>query len=111
MARDLQFPVSVKAPILCTLLTLACARAEAGRDDTTPPAPTRSGSVTETDRKAEVTPELAERAQRILDEHADAPVGTEIPFTLGGKRYIGRIEEHADAEKGEHKGVTVYHAP
>jgi hypothetical protein len=96
--------------LVIVILALACTRAEARRNED-PPAAKRAGTVTETDRKAEVTPELAERAQKILEAHADAPVGTEIPFTHGGKRYIARIEQHDNAEKGAHKGVTIYIAP
>jgi hypothetical protein len=101
----------VRTPVLSIVLVVACARAEAGRNDPDPSMSRRTGTVTETDRKAEVTPELAQRAQKLLEENADAPIGTEIPFTLGEKRYIGRIEQHVNAEKGEHKGVTIYVAP
>lgn len=65
-------------------------------------------------KKAEVTPELAEKAREILEAETDAPLGKTIPFTLNGKDYIARIEEHDNEEgdperpPGKHKGVTVY---
>ena len=97
--------------VLCTVFVIGCSRAEAGDSATNPSAAKNAGEVSETDRKAEVTPEIAEHAQKILEQHAGAPIGTEIPLTLGGKRYIARIEKHEDSEKGEHRGVTVYLAP
>jgi hypothetical protein len=65
-------------------------------------------------KKAEVTPELSEKARSILEEQPDAPLGTTVPFSLDGKDYIARFEEHENAEgdpdrpPGKHKGVTVY---
>ena len=110
-AHSLHDRYVVRFRVLCAVLVFACSRAEAGDNATNPSAAKNAGDVSETDRKAEVTPEIAERAKKILEQHAGAPIGTEIPFTLGGKRYIARIEKHEDAEKGEHKGVTVYLPP
>lgn len=98
------------------LLVLGCSRAEGShRGDVKPPVEQNvTQRVTETSEKAEVTPELAERAQRILEEHAEDPVGTEVPFSLNGRAYVARIEMHDNPEgspdrpQGEHKGVTVY---
>jgi hypothetical protein len=65
-------------------------------------------------KKAEVTPELAEKARSILEAQSDAPLGTTVPFRLNGKDYIARFEEHENTEgdpnrpPGKHKGVTVY---
>ena len=59
-------------------------------------------------RLAMVTPELTRKSAAVLEQHADAPLGTEIPFTLDGKEYVGRLETHVNEEKGEHKGLTVY---
>ena len=28
---------------------------------------------------------------------------------MNGRRYLARIEEHEDAVRGVHKGVTLYH--
>jgi hypothetical protein len=71
-------------------------------------------STPETRRKAPVTPAIVAASERLLAEHGDAPIGSEFPLTVGGKRYIGRIEEHENTEgdptrpAGKHKGVTVY---
>jgi hypothetical protein len=68
-------------------------------------------------RKAEVTPELARKAEEILRENEAAGLGTEIPFVFDGRRYVARIEEHDNPSgepgrpQGKHKGLTVYVAP
>jgi hypothetical protein len=110
----------MRVPAVLALLVIGCARADgaprgsAGRDD----APrTPSAVKQETARKAETSPEIIARAEKILSEHGDAPVGTEIPFTLNGKRYVARVEIHDNPDAspgrppGEHKGITVYLAP
>ena len=62
----------------------------------------------------ELTPDIIDAAQRILAEHKDDPLGTEVPFELEGRRYVGRLEEHYhppgsdEGPIGEHVGVTVY---
>jgi hypothetical protein len=93
-------------------LFLGCSRAEANaRADAKALAPREGGP------KAEVTPALAKKAEELLREHADAAIGSEYRFTLGGRGYVGRIEEHdnptgeADRPPGKHKGVTVYELP
>jgi hypothetical protein len=93
-------------------LLIGCSRAEAnGGAEAKALAPREGG------RKAEVTPALAKKAEELLREHADAAIGSEYPFTLDGRRYVGRIEEHdnptgeADRPAGKHKGVTVYERP
>ena len=97
-----------------------CSRVEAPARGTSaggdaPRAP--AAAVEETSRKAETSPEIVQRAEQILAEHSDAPVGTEIPFVLNGKRYVGRVEIHDNPNAspgrppGEHKGITVYVAP
>ena len=98
------------------VLIVGCSRAEVsergrvGRDD----APRTPAALKETGRKAETSPEVVERAERILAEHGDAPVGTEIPFVLNGTRYVARVEIHDNPgaspgrPPGEHKGITVY---
>jgi hypothetical protein len=64
--------------------------------------------------KAEISPAIAEKAEEILRAHPDAALGSEHPFTLDGKRYVGRIEEHDNPSSepgrppGKHRGVTVY---
>lgn len=57
---------------------------------------------------ASVSPELTDKSAQLLEQHSNKPVGTEIPFTLNGQRYIGRIEMHEDPVKGKHKGLTAY---
>jgi hypothetical protein len=115
----LHWTVDMRFAALVLLSALGCSRANsAGRDD--PPdgnASRREGVPLEAGRKAPTSPEIVERATRILAEHGDEPVGTEIPFTLNGRRYVGRIEVHDNPDgsperpSGEHKGVTVYIAP
>jgi hypothetical protein len=103
----------MRAAILVIIsLLLGCSRAEANaRADAKALAPREGG------RKAEVTPALAKKAEELLQEHADAAIGSEYRFTLDGRRYVGRIEEHdnptgeADRPPGKHKGVTVYELP
>jgi hypothetical protein len=63
----------------------------------------------------EVSAAVLQKASEVLKEHADKPLGTEVPFELEGRRYVARVEEHfrepGSAEpgpKGEHRGVTVY---
>ncbi len=65
-------------------------------------------------RDSELTPAIRERAQRILREHAGEAIGYEVPFSVEGKRYVGRLERHyhepgsEEGPQGEHTGVTVY---
>jgi hypothetical protein len=72
------------------------------------------GVASPTERKAEVTPALARKAEEILRANEGAAIGTEIPFSLDGRRYLARFEEHDNPEgdpdrpAGRHKGVTVY---
>ena len=100
------------------LLVAGCTRSEAQRDPSRGESTARERpALTETRQKAPVTPEIVERSEKILAEHADSPVGTEIPFTLSGRRYVARVEMHdnqdasPDRPPGEHKGITVYVAP
>jgi hypothetical protein len=102
------------------VLFVACARSEAtpsgsaSRDDA---SRQRAGSLASTGQIAPTSPEIVARAEKILAEHADEPVGTEIPFTLNGRRYVARLELHDNPDgsperpSGQHKGVTVYIAP
>ena len=57
---------------------------------------------------ASVSPELTDKSAQLLEQHSNKRVGTEIPFTLNGRRYIGRIEMHEGPVKGKHKGLTAY---
>lgn len=110
------------AVVLCAaLLGLACNQSarDPGRDEAArrEPAP-RSAPPREPELRVledgELTPAIQRRAQQILDQHHDRPYGHEVPFELGGRRYVGRIEEHyhppgsGREPEGEHTGVTVY---
>lgn len=61
-----------------------------------------------------VSPALAQRAEAILLDNREKPVGTTIPFVESGRRYLARIEMHDNPENdparppGRHKGITVY---
>jgi hypothetical protein len=61
-----------------------------------------------------VSSALAQRAEAILLENREKPVGTTISFTQSGRRYLARIEMHDNPENnparppGRHKGITVY---
>jgi hypothetical protein len=78
--------------------------------------PRRGASTEELTRlpQSEVTPALARAAQRLLEQHADAPFGSEYSLEYAGKRYVARIEEHyhepggPDRPYGHHRGVTLY---
>jgi hypothetical protein len=89
----------------------AVGSAEAKQPSDSKPTETKSP---ETRQKAKLTPELVEASEKLLAEHASAPVGSEFPLTVGGKTYTGRIEEHDNPEgepgrpPGKHRGVTVY---
>jgi hypothetical protein len=67
-------------------------------------------------KKAEISPEIAKKAEEILHAHPEGALGSEYPFTLDSKRYVGRIEEHDNPAgepgrpPGKHRGVTVYSA-
>jgi hypothetical protein len=49
-----------------------------------------------------------------LERHADDPTGTQVAFDAGGRRYLGRIEEHyhppggSRRPWGSHKGVSLF---
>jgi hypothetical protein len=101
-----------KALLLIAGLALACSRdvgASARQSASASPAPTPGLG-----KKAEVTPALAEKARSILEAQPEAALGTTVPFTLNGKPFIARFEEHENVEgdpgrpPGKHKGVTVY---
>lgn len=73
-----------------------------------------SGQGPETRQKAQPTPELIAASEKLLAEHGDAPIGSEFRLTVGGERFVARIEEHDNPGNqpgrppGKHKGVTVY---
>jgi hypothetical protein len=79
-----------------------------------PPAAPPNGDARRALQKGEVTGALERKANAVLEEHGDRPVGTEVPFELDGRRYVARIEQHyhepgsAEGPWGPHKGVTLY---
>lgn len=102
-------PITVFVLSMSTALA-GCSRARAGEStpQNDPPSSTAPG------KKAEVTPALEKKAQELLAEHEDAPYGAEYEFSLEGRRYVARIEEHDNTSNepgrppGKHKGITVY---
>jgi hypothetical protein len=106
-------------PIACWLAAGGCTRANAkgtpegepSKDNQTARASTHGNLRTL--RQEELSKELIRVSERILEQHADAPIGTEVPFSHGGRRYVARIEEHHNPNNepgrppGKHKGVTV----
>lgn len=56
----------------------------------------------------EVTAELRAKAVEVLEEHSAEPLGTELPVESAGRRYVARLEQHWDAQRGPHRGVTLY---
>jgi hypothetical protein len=63
---------------------------------------------------SEVTPELTAQAKRVLSEHGRDPIGTADAFTVGGKAYLGIIEQHYHPPGGPlkpwgpHHGVSLF---
>jgi hypothetical protein len=45
-------------------------------------------------RARELNRALVKQARAIILDHYKKPFGTEIPFEVDGKRYVGRIEQH-----------------
>lgn len=104
--------------LLAALGGFSLAGCEGGRAEAasaaTAPNNRGTGTTRETREKAEPTAELSAASKKLLVEHADAPIGSEFPLSVGGKRYVARIEEHDNPGNepgrppGKHKGVTVY---
>jgi hypothetical protein len=103
-----------------SLAGVACARANANGQSENAPSTGDStqGGEARGDlrplRPDELTDELMRASERILEQNADAPIGAEVPFSHGGRRYVARIEEHENTTNnpnrppGKHKGVTVF---
>ena len=96
----MQNALSLTAVLAPIMMSLACQSSPA----------TTSESVNSPNRlePAKLNPELIEKSEEILHQHRDAPVGTDIPLRINGRRYLARIELHEDETKGKHKGVTLY---
>jgi hypothetical protein len=73
-----------------------------------------NNAAPETRKKAPVTPAIIAASQRLLEKHANAPIGSEFTIVVEGKPHLARIEEHDNPAgsparpEGKHKGVTVY---
>jgi len=101
---------------LCLALALAACSQNGEQPTAETPSPRRGDSTEERVRlpQDEVTPALARAAERVLEEHAEAPLGSEFNLDYAGKRYVARIEEHyhepggPDRPYGHHRGVTLY---
>ena len=119
----------VFAVIACSVLLVAVSACSRPRSPQAGPAPQASAALAKPPRLAmggpvssglrhiradEATPEVAQRAREILDANQNAPYGTEVPFEVDGRSYVGRIEEHYHEPGGprrpwgRHRGVTVY---
>jgi hypothetical protein len=65
-------------------------------------------------KEAEVTPALAAMAARIIRQFHAQPFGTNIPFTLSGKPYAVKVEQHYHEPGGPlkpwgyHKGSSTF---
>jgi hypothetical protein len=65
-------------------------------------------------RDDEVTAAVRDMAKKIIQEHHGDPVGTNVPFEIGGKQYVGRIENHYHPPGGAlkpwgwHKGCSMF---
>ena len=65
-------------------------------------------------RGSEMNVRLARKADQIIREHHKKPFGTDIPFELDGKSYVGRIERHYHPPGGElrpwghHPGCSLF---
>lgn len=63
---------------------------------------------------SEVTPALTAQAKAILADHGKDPIGTQVPFELEGKAYLGVIELHYHEPGGPlkpwgpHHGVSLF---
>jgi hypothetical protein len=101
------------AALYLGLVLSACSQNRDATEETT--APRRGDSTERTPlTQEEVTPELAAVAKRLLEEHPEAPFGTQFSLEYAGKNYIARIEEHyhepggPERPYGHHRGVTLY---
>ncbi len=79
--------------------TAPTAPAAAEAEPEPPPATTPARSLRRL-RGEELNPGLVRQASRIIREHHREPFGTEIPFELDGRAFVGRIERHYHPEGG-----------
>jgi hypothetical protein len=99
------------------VLPCACSIGPDERGERAPPPveskPAYAGELRRVSNE-ELTPALMRTAERVLEEHNERPIGTEIPLRIGGKQYVARIEEHYHPPGGEqrpyghHKGVSLF---
>lgn len=63
---------------------------------------------------SDITPAVAKKARQIINANYKKPFGTEIPFEINGKHYVGRIERHYHPPGGAlhpwgyHHGCSVF---
>jgi len=63
---------------------------------------------------SEVTPSLTTWAKKILSEHGQEPIGTQVPFEDSGKNYLGIVEMHYHEPGGPlkpwgpHHGISLF---
>ena len=109
---------SKTALVLIALLGGACSVGPSERGDAPEPVREQASEPQSAELRRltddELTPALKRRAEAILEQHADRPIGTEVPFRVEGKPYVARIEEHYHPPGGEqrpyghHKGVSLF---
>ncbi len=65
-------------------------------------------------QNGELNRALVAKASEIIHEHHDEPFGTEIPFEIDGREYVGKIERHYHPEGGQlrpwgyHPGCSLF---
>ena|SRR5712691_3135615 len=100
----------------CALVLFGCHQAPK-RDDRAADRRDEPAAKTSSDagRKiADLTPAIIAEAEKILRTNPDAPMGTEFPFEVSGRKYVARIEQHDNPDgdparpQGPHKGITVF---
>lgn len=114
-SRPAPAPVIVAAPAPAPKPALPEAPAMQASDATAKkPAPKPVHEKLRRLRPSEVTVAITKEARRIIDANYTKPFGTEIPFQIGGKHYVGRIERHYHPPGGKlhpwgyHHGCSVF---
>jgi lysozyme family protein len=87
---------------------IAVAPSQSGRRPSMPPGwnmPKKAGQPLTGKEK---TAGVGTKAKQVLSESGDRDFGYQETFTENGVEYVAQVEPHYDAEKGWHRGVTVY---
>jgi hypothetical protein len=89
----------------------AASRVSIPKAESEKPAPAPAPEKTHLRRLTgkEMNRALVEQAKRIILAHHQDAFGTEIPFEIEGKRYVGRIERHYHPEGGPLKPWGFHH--